>query len=145
MSKNCINILLVEDNEGDIVLAREVLDDIKIINKVAVARDGEEALNYLYNSCNNQTKDALPDLVFLDINMPKVNGFEVLIKMKRDNLLKVIPVIMLTTSSAERDIRFSYENYANCFITKPVGMEEFMEVIQKIENFWISIAKLPCN
>ncbi len=142
MSKN-INILLVEDNEGDIVLAREALGDIKIINDVVVARDGEEALNYLYNSSHNLTKDTLPDLVFLDINMPKVNGFEVLIKMKEDELLKVIPVIMLTTSSSERDIKYSYENHANCFITKPVGMEQFIEVIQKIENFWVSIAKLP--
>ena len=141
MSKN-VHILQVEDNEGDIVLAKEALKDARIINEVSVSRDGDEALNFLFNKTNNRGKE-LPDLVLLDINMPKVNGFEVLTAMKKDEKLKSIPVVMLTTSSSEKDIKFAYEHHANCYITKPVDMEKFIEVVQKVEDFWLSIVKLP--
>lgn len=138
-----VHILLVEDNEGDIVLAKEALQDAKIINRVSVARDGEEALVFLNRYVNSSLAAEQPDLVLLDINMPKVNGMEVLVRMKNDDWLKAIPVVMLTTSSSEKDIRFAYEHHANCYITKPVDMERFMEVVHKIEDFWVSIVKLP--
>lgn len=141
MSKN-VHILLVEDNEGDIVLAREALKDARIINKVSVSRDGDEALDFLYQRGNPRNKE-MPDLVLLDINMPRVSGFEVLTTIKKDERLKAIPVVMLTTSSSEKDIRFAYEHHANCYITKPVDMEKFIEVVQKVEDFWLSIVRLP--
>jgi two-component system, chemotaxis family, response regulator Rcp1 len=132
-----IHILLIEDNEGDIILTMEALNDAKINNRVSVARDGEQALALL----NSAT--SLPDLIVLDINLPKVDGLEILATIKKDERLKMIPVIMLTTSSAERDIANSYANYANCFITKPVDFTCFLNVIKKIETFWITIVKLP--
>lgn len=132
-----IHILLVEDNEGDIVLTLEALKDARIRNQVSVARDGEEALALLRET------DNLPDLILLDINLPKVDGLEVLNSIKTDDRLKMIPVIMLTTSRAEKDISYSYAHHANCFITKPVDLPCFMDVIRTIENFWISIVKLP--
>jgi CheY-like chemotaxis protein len=134
---NEVRILLVEDNEGDIILTREALMEAKIKNEVLVAMDGEQALEML-NSLQQ-----LPDLILLDINLPKVTGLEVLTFIKSDEKLKMIPVIMLTTSSAERDVVSSYANHANCFITKPVDLPRFMEVIRTIEDFWISIVKLP--
>lgn len=137
-----IHILLVEDNEGDIVLTKEALSDAKIKNKVSVARDGEEALNYL----NNAFEDAealIPDLILLDINLPKVDGKEVLHYIKNTKRLKKIPVVMLSTSSNELDVADSYNNYANCFITKPVDFNKFFEVVKMIEDFWITIVKLP--
>ncbi|HLF46079.1 MAG TPA: response regulator [Chitinophagaceae bacterium] len=137
-----VHILLVEDNEGDIVLAKEALQDARIINQVSVSRDGDEALDFLFSKINDRNKET-PDLVLLDINMPRVNGFEVLTAMKNDERLKSIPVVMLTTSSSEKDIKFAYEHHANCYITKPVDMEKFIEVVQKVEDFWLSIVKLP--
>lgn len=137
-----IHILLVEDNEGDIVLTKEALSDAKIKNRVSVARDGEEALNYL----NNAFKDAealIPDLILLDINLPKVDGKEVLYYIKTTAGLKKIPVVMLSTSSNEMDIVDSYNNYANCFISKPVDFNKFFDVVKMIEDFWITIVKLP--
>jgi CheY-like chemotaxis protein len=134
-----VNILLVEDNEGDIILTLEALKEARINNYVSIARDGEEALELL-----NKT-DHLPDLILLDINLPKIDGLEVLSTIKNDDRLKMIPVIMLTTSSAEKDIRTSYANHANCFIIKPVDLPRFMEVVKTIEDFWISIVKLPKN
>lgn len=141
MSKH-IHILLVEDNEGDIVLAKEALHDGRIINQVSVARDGDEALDFLKRK-GNHTNAEKPDLVLLDINMPRLSGLEVLVAMKNDEQLKIIPVVMLTTSSAEKDIRFAYEHHANCYITKPVDLDKFMEVVHKIEDFWLSIVQLP--
>lgn len=137
-----IHILLVEDNEGDIVLTKEALSDAKIKNKVSVARDGEEALNYL----NNAFEDAealIPDLILLDINLPKVDGKEVLHYIKNTAGLKRIPVVMLSTSSNELDVADSYNNYANCFITKPVDFNKFFDVVKMIEDFWLTIVKLP--
>jgi two-component system, chemotaxis family, response regulator Rcp1 len=132
-----VRILLVEDNEGDIILTKEALKEAKIKNEISVAMDGEQALQLLKSGA------PLPDLILLDINLPKVTGLEVLTAIKSDDQLKMIPVIMLTTSSAERDVVHSYANHANCFITKPVDLPRFMEVIKTIEDFWISIVKLP--
>lgn len=129
-------ILLVEDNEGDIILTKEALKEAKIKNEICVAMDGQQALDILNGP-------ELPDMILLDINLPKVDGLEVLSTIKKDDRLKKIPVIMLSTSSAESDISTSYNNHANCFITKPVDLLHFMEVVKTIEDFWISIVKLP--
>src|SRR5579863_3665685 len=137
-----IHILLVDDNEGDILLTKEALDDARIINKVSIAYDGVEAIEFL-KTCLAGGAQTMPDLILLDINLPKMDGTEVLSIIKNDPDLKRIPVIMLTTSSAEKDILTSYDNYANCYITKPVDLSRFMDVVRTIENFWISIVKLP--
>src|ERR1700731_4103923 len=117
-----IKILLIEDNEGDILLTREALQDSKIANTVNVIRDGEAAIDFFSNLVN---KEELPDLILLDINLPKKSGHEVLVYLKTSEKYKQIPVIILTTSSSERDITLSYKNYANCFITKPMDVTEF--------------------
>lgn len=137
-----IHILLVEDNEGDIVLTMEALKEAKLRNKISVVRDGEEALEFLYKR-GKFVNEASPQLILLDINLPKINGKEVLIAIKNDEALKKIPVVILTTSSSEKDILDSYNNYANCYITKPVDLDKFIEVIHTIEDFWISIVQLP--
>ncbi len=137
-----INILLVEDNEGDILLTREAFEDARLLTKLEVVRDGHEAIAELTLRLANMGKD-LPDLILLDVNLPKRNGHEVLHHIKTTAELRHIPVIMLTTSSSPKDINLSYDNYANCYITKPVEVNNFLEVIATIENFWISIVKLP--
>ena len=139
-----IHILLVEDNEGDIFLVTEALEEGKIVNKISVTKDGKEAIDFLEKKGKYQNADR-PDLILLDINLPKKNGFEVLEHIKSQKNLKQIPVIMLTTSSSEKDISMSYKNHANCFITKPVDVENFLKVVYSIENFWISIVTLPAN
>lgn len=137
-----VHILLVEDNEGDIVLTKEALADAKMKNKVSVSRDGEEAINYLNNAA--QSPEALlPDFILLDINLPKVDGKEVLSYIKSTPKLKKIPVVILSTSSNEADISDAYNNYANCFISKPVDFNKFFDVVKMIEDFWITIVKLP--
>ena len=137
-----IHILLVEDNEGDILLTKEAFESGKIINTLSVVKDGKEAIDFLTKKGKYATT-TLPDLLLLDINLPKKNGHEVLQFIKADVNLKQIPVIMLTTSSAEADIITAYQHYANCYITKPVEMETFLDIISKIETFWISIVTLP--
>jgi len=137
-----IHILLVDDNEGDILLTREALDDARIINKISIAYDGVEAISFLKKHPPYRGTET-PDLILLDINLPKMDGTEVLSIIKNDPDLKRIPVIMLTTSSAEKDILASYDNHANCYITKPVDLDRFMDVVRTIEDFWISIVKLP--
>ena len=134
-----IHILLVEDNEGDIVLAREALKEARIKNRITVITDGEKALEYLFCNDNNRK----PDLILLDINLPKVNGLEVLAKIKADEALKIIPVVMLTTSTSEQDVLDAYRNYVNCYINKPIDLEEFIVVIRNIESFWLNTVKLP--
>ena len=136
-----IHILLVDDNEGDILLTREALEEARIINKISIAYDGIQAIDLLKKSA--QVAGTIPDLILLDINLPKMNGTEVLSIIKNDPDLRRIPVIMLTTSSSEKDILASYDNYANCYITKPVDLDRFMDVVRTIEDFWISIVKLP--
>lgn len=140
-----VNILLVEDNEGDIVLTREAFMEARMQNEIAVVKDGEQALDYLHRRERYEHDDnwILPDLILLDINLPKISGLEVLTEIKQHQHLKIIPVIMLTTSESETDIMASYQHYANCYITKPVDLARFLEVVRTIENFWISIVKLP--
>lgn len=139
-----IHILLVEDNEGDIVLTREAFEEAKILTQLTVVRDGKEAIDFLTKQGEYSAAE-MPDMLLLDVNLPKKNGHEVLRFVKGDDDLKHIPVIMLTTSSSPKDINLSYNNYANCFITKPVDVNEFIGVIATIENFWISIVKLPTH
>lgn len=137
-----IDILLVEDNEGDIVLTMEALKQGKLKNKVFIARDGQMAIDMLMKNAPYQHQ-VTPDLILLDINLPKVDGVEVLRQIKENALTKRIPVIMLTTSSAEADILKSYNNYANCYITKPINLSSFMEVVATIEEFWVTLVQLP--
>lgn len=137
-----INILLVEDNEGDILLTTEALEEGKISNTLKVIRDGATMLNYLKEIAENSPSE-LPDLILLDINLPKKNGHEVLKEVKSNKLLKHIPVIMLTTSSSEVDILKSYQEHANCYLIKPMEVSDFLKVIEKIEDFWLSLVRLP--
>lgn len=139
-----IHILLVEDNEGDIVLAKEALKEAKIKNKITVLTDGEQALHYLFRE-NGYADAPYPDLILLDMNLPKVNGLEILAKIKADPVLKVIPVVMLTTSTSESHVLDAYRNYVNCYINKPIALEEFITVIRIIESFWLNTVKLPVN
>ncbi|WNH12459.1 response regulator [Thalassobellus suaedae] len=137
-----VHILLVEDNEGDILLTTEALEEVKLANTVSIARDGEAAIKFLNKEAPYQNEEE-PDLILLDINLPKVNGQEVLKHIKSSEHLKHIPVIVLTTSSSYEDVTSSYRSYANCYIVKPVEIDDFIKAIGQIENFWISIVKLP--
>lgn len=137
-----IHILLVEDNEGDVLLTIEAFAEGKITNNISVVNDGKEAIDFL-NQVGAYSTSELPDLVLLDINLPKQNGHEVLHIIKTTEKLKSIPVIMLTTSSSERDILKAYKNYVNCYITKPIDLFDFMKAIAQIEDFWMSVVKLP--
>jgi len=138
------SILLVEDNEGDIVLTKEAFEDSKLANKIEVVKNGKEALDFLFQreGFEDATK---PDLVLLDINMPVKNGHEVLYEIKSNDSLKHIPVIILTTSSAKQDIDKAYDNHANCYIKKPLNMDEFIEAVLGIENFWFNLVSLPTS
>ena len=138
MKKN--QILLVEDNEGDIVLTSEAFEESSCKVNIQVARNGKEAINILFD----QNEDAqLPDLILLDINLPLLNGHEVLKKIKENEKTRHIPVAILTTSSAISDINLTYENFANCFITKPADINDFFETINALSNYWFNICKLP--
>lgn len=137
-----IEILLVEDNPGDVRLTMEALKDCKMRNTLYVVEDGEEALSFLYKK--GKYADAPhPDLILLDLNLPKKNGKEVLSEIKENPNLKRIPVVILTTSKAEEDILKTYDLHANCYITKPVDFDQFISVVRKIEDFWFTIVKLP--
>ncbi len=137
-----INILLVEDNPADVRLTVEALKECKMLNKLSVVTDGEEALEFIRQK-GKYTDEPCPDLILLDLNLPKKDGREVLAELKQDPHLKKIPVVVLTTSKAERDILSAYLNHANCYITKPVDLEQFVDVVKSIENFWLTIVKLP--
>lgn len=139
-STRTLHLLLIEDNEGDILLTQEALSDVALRNSLTVMRDGEQALNYLKNSKNH-----LPDLILLDINLPRMDGKEFLNRIKTDPALLHIPVVVLTTSSSGRDIKDAYSLYANCYITKPVDFDSFVQVIRAIERFWVQIVQLPTN
>ena len=142
MKANSIHILLVEDNEGDIVLITDAFEEAKILNTISVVRDGQQALDFLYKK--GEFADVKePNLIILDVNLPKKNGHEVLKEVKCNKKLCHIPVIMLTTSSSPNDITTSYKNHVNCYITKPVDVEDFIKVVLSIESFWISIVQLP--
>lgn len=135
-------ILLVEDNPGDVRLTREALKEGKILNDLSVVGDGVEALAFLRRE-DGYAGAERPDLILLDLNLPKKDGREVLEEIKGDGELKKIPVVVLTTSAAERDILKAYDLHANCYITKPVDLEQFIGVVQLIEDFWLTIVKLP--
>lgn len=135
-----IHILLVEDNEGDILLTTEALEDSKIINKITVIKDGSAAVDFFESLTDI---DNQPDLVLLDINLPKKNGHEVLQYIKKSDRYNQLPVIMLTTSSSNKDIQLAYKNQANCYITKPVDVSAFILAIAKVEDFWINIVTMP--
>jgi chemotaxis family two-component system response regulator Rcp1 len=137
-----VHILLVEDNPGDVRLTLEALRDGRISNQVSVAHDGEEALDFLRRRGEHAGAER-PDLVLLDLNLPKKDGREVLQEVKADPELHRIPVIVLTTSSADEDVLLSYNLYANCYIKKPIEYDEFMGAIRGLENFWTKIVRLP--
>ena len=139
-----VNILIVEDNYPDVLLAKEVLIEAKVKNKLNVVDDGEKAMEYLLKK-GDYVNATTPDLILLDLNLPKKDGREVLIEIKDNPELKRIPVVILTTSKAEEDIVNMYEHHANAYITKPVDFNQFIEVIKSLENFWLSIVKLPTN
>ena len=139
-----IEILLVEDNEGDIRLAVEALKDAKIFNHINFVQDGVEAMAYVRKQ-GKFARALRPDLILLDLNMPKKDGREVLAEIKSDPDLRSIPVVILTISQAEQDILKAYDLHANCYITKPVDLDQFNKVVHSIEEFWFTIVKLPLN
>jgi CheY-like chemotaxis protein len=139
-----IDILLVEDNLGDARLAIEALKDSKVKNKIFHVEDGVKAMAFLYKQ-EKYADVPRPDLILLDLNMPKKDGREVLTEIKADDDLKRIPVVILTVSKAEEDVLKAYDLHANCFITKPIDLSQFMKVVKSIEDFWLTIVKLPPN
>ncbi len=141
-NNSIIEILLVEDNPGDIRLTQETLKEAKVKNSIHITTDGVEAMEFLRHE--GKFKDVpRPDLILLDLNMPRKNGLEVLSEIKTDDTLKQIPIVILTVSNNEEDILKSYNLHANCFITKPVDLNQFLKVIKSIDNFWLTIVKLP--
>ena len=142
MKLKTVHILLVEDNEGDILLTQDAFEESKINTEISVARNGQEALDFLYNR-GAFTKVKKPDLILLDINLPIYNGHEVLKQIKTDPNLKKIPVIMLTTSAFSNDIGQAYDNNCNSYVKKPLDMDEFIDAILKIEIFWLELCTLP--
>jgi chemotaxis family two-component system response regulator Rcp1 len=137
-----IDVLLVEDSPGDVRLTREAFKDAKMYLNLHVASDGAEAMAFL-NREGNHANAPRPDLILLDLNLPKKDGREVLKEIKESTTLKSIPVVILTTSASDADILRSYLLHANCYITKPVGLDGFLQVVKSIDNFWLSVVKLP--
>lgn len=139
-----IEILLVEDNPGDVRLTREAMRDAKVVNRLNVVPDGVAALEYLRKE--NRYADAVrPDVILLDLNLPRMDGRELLAVIKNDENLKRIPVVVLTTSAAEEDVMRAYNLHANCYVTKPVALDQFIDVVKSIDGFWFSIVNLPPN
>ncbi len=139
-----VEILLVEDNPGDVRLAVEALKDAKVSNNLSIVTDGEAALEFLRRQ-GPYAQAARPDIVLLDLNLPRKSGREVLCDIKDDPKLRTIPVVILTTSQAEEDILKAYNCNANCYITKPVDLDQFIKVVRSIEDFWLTIVKLPAS
>lgn len=137
-----VDILLVEDSPEDVELTREALKEGKFVNTLHVVKDGVEAIDYLRQR-GKYASAGRPDLILLDLNLPKKNGKEVLAEIKEDEDLKTIPVAILTTSESEEDIMKTYKLHANCYITKPVDLNQFIKVVKSVEDFWFSIVKLP--
>ncbi len=137
-----IEILLVEDSPADVLIAREALSEAKLLNTIHVAEDGVQALDFLYQR-GQFAAVPRPDLILLDLNLPRKNGREVLAEIKADDSLKTIPVVVLTTSNAEEDILRSYDLHANCYVVKPVEFNSFVNAVKSIEHFWFSIVTLP--
>lgn len=136
-----VEVLLVEDNPGDVRLIQEVFKEAKIKNVLHVARDGEEAMKMLHLEGENPNR--LPDLILLDLNLPKKDGRDVLKEIKKDDKLKCIPVVVLTSSIRDEDLIETYKNNANCYIAKPVDLDQLIKVVQNIGEFWLDIVKLP--
>jgi len=137
-----VEILLVEDNPGDVRLTLEALKDGKLTNRLTVVQDGPAALSLLRREgCYANSKR--PDIIILDLNLPKMHGSEILAELKSDERFKSIPIVILTTSKADEDVLKSYRLHANCYITKPVDLDEFIRVVKSIEDFWLSLVKLP--
>jgi chemotaxis family two-component system response regulator Rcp1 len=139
-----VQILLVEDNPGDVRLTIEALRENKVHNRLHVVADGEAAMAFLRRAAPYADAPH-PDLILLDLNLPKKNGIEVLAEIKSDPDLKRIPVVIMTTSSSEQDILKTYNLHANCYIVKPIDLEQFISVVKSIEGFWVTIVKLPSN
>lgn len=139
-----IEILLIEDNPGDVRLTQEALSEGKVLNNLSVVTDGEEGLAFLRRE-GRFAKAPRPDLILLDLNLPRMDGRELLQTIKEDPDLKVIPVVILTTSQDEQDVLKSYNLHANCYVVKPVDLEQFMGIIRTIEGFWLSVVRLPPN
>jgi chemotaxis family two-component system response regulator Rcp1 len=137
-----IEILLVEDNPGDVRLTREAFRESRILNELNVVGDGAAAIEYLKGNGPHKAT-SIPDLVLLDLNLPKLSGREVLQRIKAHELWKVIPVVVLSTSESEVDIQGCYSDHANCYITKPLAFDAFLEVVRQIEDFWLTIVRLP--
>ena len=137
-----IHILLAEDNLGDIILIREAFAERNLIDRISVVKDGKQALDFIYKD-GKYANEETPDLIILDINLPKINGLDVLKEIKGTQDIKRIPVIMLTSSSSQKDINESYDYCANCFLTKPDDVDDFLKAINGIEDFWINIGSLP--
>lgn len=141
---NFVDILLVEDNPGDIRLTQEALKEYKVKVNLHVVMDGEEALDYLHKR-GKYIGASTPDLVLLDLNLPKKDGREVLAEVKQDPVLRTIPIVVLTISKADRDILEAYHLQANCYITKPLDFNKFIDVVKQLESFWFGIVKLPTH
>ena len=141
-SVRLINILLVEDSPGDVLLTREALRDARVVNELAVAEDGEQAMAFLRRE-GEHANAPRPDIVLLDLNLPRKDGREVLAEIKADEDLRRIPVIVLTTSSADEDVLHAYDNHVNSYIRKPVDLDRFMKVVRSIEDYWIGFVALP--
>jgi len=137
-----IEILLVEDDPGDVLMTREAFADYKVANNLHVVSDGEQALAFLRKT-GPFTEAPTPDLVLLDLNLPRVDGRQVLAEVKADEVLRRIPVVVLTTSEAEEDVLRSYDLHANAYVTKPVDFERFVEVVRQIDEFFVSVVRLP--
>lgn len=137
-----IEVLLVEDDPGDVVMIREAFEENKVRNRLSIVSDGEQAIQFLRREGEHE-KAPRPDLILLDLNLPRVSGREVLEQVKADPKLRAIPVVILTTSSAEEDILRSYDLHANAYVTKPVDFESFIEVVRQIDNFFVTVVKLP--
>ena len=137
-------VLLVEDSPGDVRLTREALKEGKVRNNLSVVNDGVEAMEFLRRQ-GKYAEAPRPDIVLLDLNMPRKDGREVLAEMKSDESLKRIPVVILTTSEAEQDILKTYDLHANCYLTKPVDLEQFISIVKSVEDFWLTIVQLPRN
>ncbi|SMB95454.1 Response regulator containing a CheY-like receiver domain and an HTH DNA-binding domain [Deinococcus hopiensis KR-140] len=142
VSRPFIEILLVEDSEPDVLLTQEAFADARVPNRVHVVRDGVEALRFL--RCEGEFREApRPDVILLDINMPRKNGLEVLTEIKADSELSTIPVVMLTTSQAEDDVVGAYSRHASGYVVKPVGFDNFLQAIRAFEDFWLTFVRFP--
>jgi two-component system, chemotaxis family, response regulator Rcp1 len=144
MTSRTIEILLVEDNPGDARLTLEAFKEGRVLNNLTVLKDGVEAIAYLRREAPYAAAK-MPDLILLDLNLPRKSGREVLMEIKGDERLRTIPVLILTTSADERDVMGAYNDHANCYITKPVDLDQFLRAIQSIESFWLSVVRLPAK